>query len=75
MQLIKRYIELSEVSNWMKGKEKNIRALLASLEIILWPEIGWKPVSLGQLITAKQVKVFYMKAVAKVHPDKVYLNN
>jgi hypothetical protein len=59
------------VNAWSKGKEDNIRALISSLDSVLWPELGWKSVGLGQLITPQQVKISYMKAVAKVHPDKV----
>jgi hypothetical protein len=39
--------------------------------VALWPELGWKNIGLGQLITFQQVKISYIKAVAKVHPDKV----
>jgi hypothetical protein len=58
---------------WRRQKEKNIRALLASLETILWPEMlsDWKCVNLSELITPQQVKIRYMKAISKLHPDKV----
>ncbi|KAJ3320170.1 hypothetical protein HDV06_005647 [Boothiomyces sp. JEL0866] len=63
-----------KVEAWKKNKEKNLRALLSSLEAILWPGCNWKPINLGELITPQQVKVKYMKAVAKVHPDKLSAN-
>lgn len=58
---------------WKKGKETNIRALLSSLDTILWDEFkgDWKPVNLSELITPSQVKIRYMKAIGKLHPDKV----
>jgi hypothetical protein len=31
----------------------------------------WKPVNLSELITPQQVKIRYMKAIAKLHPDKL----
>ncbi|KAI8910132.1 hypothetical protein EDD86DRAFT_204591 [Gorgonomyces haynaldii] len=60
-----------QIAQWSKGKETNIRALLSSLDLVLWPELGHKPIALSSLLTPQQVKVQYMKAVAKVHPDKL----
>ena len=62
---------------WKNGKETNIRALLASLDMVLWDEIlsgGVKVNGLGELVTNAQVKKGYVKAIARVHPDKVRLN-
>ena len=64
------------ISAWKKGKETNIRALLASLDMVLWDELikgpgGIKVNGLGELVTDVQVKKGYMRAIAKVHPDKV----
>ena len=56
---------------WKGGKETNVRALIASLETVLWPELKWQKVGLHELVTPGQVKVRYMKAIAKLHPDKV----
>lgn len=58
---------------WKGGKETNLRALLASLDAVLWPELGWVRVGMGELVSVGQVKVRYMRAIAKVHPDKVSL--
>lgn len=59
---------------WKKGKETNLRALLASLDIILWEEVikdmGGKP-GMADLVSSGGVKKWYMKSVARVHPDKV----
>lgn len=59
------------VANWKNGKEDNLRALLSSLDGILWAELNWKKVSLAELVLPKKVKIIYMKAVAKTHPDKL----
>lgn len=67
----------ARVSSWKQGKEGNIRALLASLEMVLWEEMvkedDEKAVKVGmhELVMPAQVKMRYMKAVARVHPDKV----
>ncbi|ODQ58846.1 hypothetical protein WICANDRAFT_63351 [Wickerhamomyces anomalus NRRL Y-366-8] len=61
----------SKINNWKGGKEDNLRALLASLHEILWESTNWKRVNLSDLVMPKKVKITYMKAVAKVHPDKI----
>jgi cyclin G-associated kinase len=64
--------EKLRVLEWIKGKEKNIRALLCSLGSVLWDgEERWKPIGMHQLVTPDQVKKVYRKAVLSVHPDKV----
>ncbi|OAY82505.1 Auxilin-related protein 1 [Ananas comosus] len=60
-----------EIKRWAAGKEGNLRALLSTLQYILWPECGWQPVSLTDLITAAAVKKVYRKATLCIHPDKV----
>ena len=59
------------ISAWKGGKADNLRALLASLDIILWADAGWKKVGMSDLVLPNKVKIIYMKAIAKVHPDKV----
>ncbi|CAL5384819.1 unnamed protein product [Camellia sinensis] len=59
------------IKRWAAGKEGNLRALLSSLQYVLWPECGWKPVSLTDLITSISVKKVYHRATLCVHPDKV----
>ncbi|KAF2125364.1 hypothetical protein P153DRAFT_434444 [Dothidotthia symphoricarpi CBS 119687] len=56
---------------WKGTKSDNLRALLGSLEKVLWPEAGWKKVNMGDLVMPNKVKIIYMKAIAKVHPDKI----
>ncbi|CAN8275917.1 unnamed protein product [Cochlearia groenlandica] len=60
-----------EIKRWGAGKEGNLRALLSTLQYVLWPECGWQTVSLTDLITAASVKKFYRKATLCIHPDKV----
>ncbi|KAF2753941.1 hypothetical protein EJ05DRAFT_160670 [Pseudovirgaria hyperparasitica] len=56
---------------WKGTKADNLRALLGSLDNVLWPEAGWKKVGMNELVMPNKVKIVYMKAIAKVHPDKV----
>ncbi|KAL9254254.1 Auxilin-related protein [Drosera capensis] len=60
-----------EIRRWAAGKEGNLRALLSTLQYALWPESGWQPVSLTDLITGASVKKIYRKANLCIHPDKV----
>lgn len=59
------------ITAWKGGKETNLRALIASLDNVLWPELGWKTVGMHELISEGQLKVRYVRAIGKVHPDKV----
>mmetsp|Transcript_17490 Transcript_17490/g.25708 ORF Transcript_17490/g.25708 Transcript_17490/m.25708 type:complete len:282 (-) Transcript_17490:221-1066(-) len=52
------------------GKKKQLRALLASLHMILWAEANWKQVNLGDLLDDKKMRRCYLRATLKVHPDK-----
>ena len=61
----------SRLATWKNGKETNLRALVASLDTVLWPELGWQKVGMAELVTPNQVKIRYTKAIAKLHPDKV----
>lgn len=61
----------AKISAWKAGKETNIRALLASLENVIWPELNWKKVGMHEVITDAQVKKHYTRAMVKLHPDKV----
>jgi len=65
----------SRLAAWKNGKETNIRALIASLDTVLWPELGWQKVGMHELVTPAQVKIRYTKAIAKLHPDKLNVNN
>ncbi|KAH9313897.1 hypothetical protein KI387_022524, partial [Taxus chinensis] len=61
----------SEIKRWSTGKEGNIRALLSTLQYVLWPGSGWKPVPLIEIIEGIAVKKAYQKARLCVHPDKL----
>lgn len=56
---------------WKGTKADNLRALLGSLDKVLWETAGWNKVGMQDLVMANRVKIIYMKAIAKVHPDKV----
>ena len=59
------------VKKWRMGKESNLRALLSTLQNVLWQGSGWKEIGMGELLMPGKVKMNYMKGIAKVHPDKV----
>jgi hypothetical protein len=61
----------ARVVAWKGGKADNLRALLSSLELVLWPEAQWKKIGMAELVLPNKVKIQYMKGIAKVHPDKV----
>lgn len=60
----------AKLDAWRKGKETNLRALLASLDLVLWDPVLLK-VGMHELVTDKQVKIKYMKVIARLHPDKL----
>ncbi|CAF9943008.1 MAG: hypothetical protein ALECFALPRED_010426 [Alectoria fallacina] len=59
------------VKKWRLGKESNLRALLSTLQNVLWEGSGWKEIGMGELLMPGKVKINYMKGIAKVHPDKL----
>lgn len=63
----------TRIGTWKAGKEGNLRALLGSLDTVLWDGAGWKKVGMGDLLMPGKCKVVYMKGISKVHPDKVCL--
>ena len=62
-----------QLKRWSEdhGKKKNIRALLAGMDQVMWAGSGWKPISIGDLLEPKKVKRAYYKASRFVHPDKL----
>jgi hypothetical protein len=62
-----------QLKQWSEdhGKKKNIRALLAGMDQVMWEGSGWKPISIGDLLEPKKVKRAYYKASRFVHPDKL----
>ncbi|KAH0832195.1 hypothetical protein J3R83DRAFT_13113 [Lanmaoa asiatica] len=66
----------ARVTAWKSGREGNIRALLTSLdETVLWPELGWRKVGMAEVVSKGQVKRVYVRAIARVHPDKLNAGN
>uniref|UniRef100_V5GQN6 UBA domain-containing protein n=2 Tax=Kalmanozyma brasiliensis (strain GHG001) TaxID=1365824 RepID=V5GQN6_KALBG len=61
----------ARIEAWKRGKETNLRALLSSLDTIVWPELGWKPIALHQVLDQAGLKKNYTKAIARLHPDKI----
>lgn len=61
----------NKIRQWSKGKEGNIRSLLSTLQYVLWPECGWKPVPLVDIIEGNAVKRAYQRALLCLHPDKL----
>ncbi|KAI1485873.1 hypothetical protein F5X96DRAFT_290826 [Biscogniauxia mediterranea] len=61
----------ARIAAWRDGKRDNLRALIGSLDQVLWEGSGWKKVGLHELVIANKVKIHYMKAIAKCHPDKL----
>ncbi|KAH8590956.1 hypothetical protein B0O99DRAFT_551233 [Bisporella sp. PMI_857] len=61
----------AKIGAWRDGKRDNLRALLGSLDAVMWEGSGWKKISIADLVTTGKVKINYMKAIAKCHPDKL----
>ena len=61
----------ARLTAWKGGKADNLRALLQSMDGVLWEGAGWKKVGMSDLVMPNKVKIIYMKAIGKVHPDKV----
>ncbi|KAI9744277.1 MAG: hypothetical protein M1818_002429 [Claussenomyces sp. TS43310] len=64
----------SRVSKWRDGRKDNLRALLGGLDQVLWEGSEWKKIGMHELVMNGKVKINYMKAIAKVHPDKLPQN-
>lgn len=60
-----------KISRWRDGKRDNLRALIGSLDLVMWEGSDWKKVGMHELVTNGKVKINYMKAIGKCHPDKV----
>ncbi|KAK8601257.1 hypothetical protein V6N13_059020 [Hibiscus sabdariffa] len=61
----------AKIQQWSNGKVGNIRSLLSTLQYVLWPNSGWKPVALVDIIEGPAVKRSYQKALLCLHPDKL----
>ncbi|XP_078436859.1 J domain-containing protein required for chloroplast accumulation response 1-like isoform X2 [Wolffia australiana] len=61
----------AKIREWSRGREGNIRSLLSTLQNVLWPGSGWKPVRLVDIVEAPGVKRAYQRALLYLHPDKL----
>ncbi|KAH8805764.1 hypothetical protein F5884DRAFT_458131 [Xylogone sp. PMI_703] len=61
----------AKIRQWKDGRADNLRALLGSLDLVLWESSGWKKVGMHELVVNSKVKIAYMKAIGKTHPDKL----
>ncbi|KAI6181703.1 Cyclin-G-associated kinase [Aphelenchoides besseyi] len=59
-----------KIRDWTTGKEKNIRALLSSLNEVLWQDANYTPPTVVDLMTDDNVKKYYRRALIVIHPDK-----
>ncbi|KAG2234384.1 hypothetical protein INT48_003611 [Thamnidium elegans] len=59
----------ARLTAWKTGKEQNLRALLATLDTLLWPGAQWKGAQMSELINPKKCKITYMKAIGKLPSD------
>lgn len=63
----------NKIELWKDNKGNDIRFLLSNLPVVLtWCD--WKPVSTADLVIPKKVKITFLKAIAKLHPDKLSSN-
>ncbi|KAL5977150.1 hypothetical protein ACLOJK_021492 [Asimina triloba] len=60
-----------DIKQWSTGKEGNIRALLSTLQYILWPSSGWVAIPLTDMVETCHVKKAYQQARLCLHPDKL----
>lgn len=68
---ILKFVILWQILEWTEGKTHNIRALLCSLNTVLWEEAKWNKLDMHHIVTPTDVKKAYRKACIAVHPDKV----
>eukprot|EP00095_Tigriopus_kingsejongensis_P003085 maker-scaffold210_size256293-snap-gene-1.23 protein:Tk03085 transcript:maker-scaffold210_size256293-snap-gene-1.23-mRNA-1 annotation:"cyclin-g-associated kinase" len=62
--------EEAMIFEWTHGKSRNLRALLCSLDTVIWSGSRWTKCGMHQLVTFNDVKKMYRKACLAVHPDK-----
>lgn len=63
-------IVFEKIANWKDNKDDDIRFLLSRLpSVVTWSDV--KPVTTAELVIPKKVKIAYLRAIAKLHPDKL----
>lgn len=65
----------TKISLWRDSKRDNLRALLGSLDNVMWEGAAWKKIGMHELVQNNKVKINYMKAIGKTHPDKVPISS
>ena len=63
-------LEKLKVVEWIEGKRGNIRALLCTVDTILWDNAKWTKCEMSSLMSANDVKKAYRRCCLAVHPDK-----
>lgn len=59
-----------KIDQWKSDKPTDIRHLLSNLQqVVTWT--SWTPVPSTDLVMPKKVKLTYLKAASRTHPDKV----
>ncbi len=62
----------ARIAAWRDGKRDNLRALLSSLDNVLWENMmAGRRSDSTSLSSQIRSRFHYMKAIAKTHPDKV----
>lgn len=54
-----------------KSSRKNIRALLTTIQTVMWDNSRWNTVGLHEVVQPQQVRKVYRKAILQIHPDKL----
>ncbi|TRY81208.1 hypothetical protein TCAL_10445 [Tigriopus californicus] len=62
--------EEAHIFEWTHGRSRNLRALLCSLDTVVWSGSRWTKCGMHQLVTFDNVKKMYRRACLAVHPDK-----
>ncbi|KAG8073870.1 hypothetical protein GUJ93_ZPchr0006g43339 [Zizania palustris] len=62
---------VEDVSDEFVLRNNEDKELLKVVHMVLWPESGWKPVPLVDIIEGAAVKKAYQKALLCLHPDKL----
>ena len=62
--------EEAKVFAWKEGKSRNLRALLCSLNTVIWSGSRWNQCGMHQLVSVNDVGKMYKKAILAVHPDR-----
>lgn len=63
-----------ELDRWAKTADgsnfKDIRSLLVTVHEVMWPNSGWAPLGMSELIQEGRIKKYYRKAILLTHPDR-----